>query len=441
MSGSRSRRRSRPGASGSRRATGSPAFGWLMIGTLAIEPYGPGVRDRERRALDLVGLQLMGSRPRREIGDRAREPDGVHPVGALDHRHDETGVVADRDAHVHVAMQHDRRRRGARAFTSGTPAARRRSPGCTNGRYVSLTPCLLLNASFARSRSRTRCSMLTSTIVHARAVVCSDASMCLRDRLADVRQGRDLVAARRPTGGRRCGGAGGRSGASADVSAAAGAGAGCRAAATAAIDVASFVMRPPVPIPAICARSRPCSSASLRTSGDRIRDRGPRSGIPRSGAGGSRLGGGALAVVASAPCGVAAHGGHSAAERSTVAAVGGGRRCGLRGGRSRRGCLRGARCPPLPGRRVLARAPASRRRRPSAVAPSATRSGAVLGDLGELGADRHGLALVDEDLRHRPGDRRGHLGVDLVGRDLEERLVALDRARPPSSATSGSFPR
>ena len=41
--------------------------------------------------------------------------------------------------------------------------------------------------------------------------------------------------------------------------------------------------------------------------------------------------------------------------------------------------------------------------------------------------DRHRLALVDLDLEKRPRDRGGDLGVDLVGRDLEDRLVALDR--------------
>src|SRR2546427_648654 len=41
--------------------------------------------------------------------------------------------------------------------------------------------------------------------------------------------------------------------------------------------------------------------------------------------------------------------------------------------------------------------------------------------------DRDGLALRDLDLEKRPGDGRGDLGVDFVGRDLEDRLVALDR--------------
>src|SRR6266550_4474195 len=40
----------------------------------------------------------------------------------------------------------------------------------------------------------------------------------------------------------------------------------------------AFVILPPLPVPAICARSRSCSFASRRTSGERICERGPRSG-------------------------------------------------------------------------------------------------------------------------------------------------------------------
>src|SRR5206468_2766877 len=47
-------------------------------------------------------------------------------------------------------------------------------------------------------------------------------------------------------------------------------------------------------------------------------------------------------------------------------------------------------------------------------------------DDGELGADVDGVALLDEDLGEVAGLRRRHLGVDLVGRDLEERLVLAD---------------
>jgi hypothetical protein len=46
---------------------------------------------------------------------------------------------------------------------------------------------------------------------------------------------------------------------------------------------------------------------------------------------------------------------------------------------------------------------------------------------GERSADVHGLAFGDEDLLDHSGCRRGHLGVDLVGRDLNEELVLCDR--------------
>ncbi len=50
------------------------------------------------------------------------------------------------------------------------------------------------------------------------------------------------------------------------------------------------------------------------------------------------------------------------------------------------------------------------------------RLGAVT-DHGEVGADSRGVVLLDQDLHQHAGDRRRDLGVDLVGRDLEQRLV------------------
>ncbi len=56
----------------------------------------------------------------------------------------------------------------------------------------------------------------------------------------------------------------------------------------------------------------------------------------------------------------------------------------------------------------------------------ATGRGRAVADDREVGADRNRVVLLDEDLLQRAGHRRGDLGVDLVGRDLEQRLVDLD---------------
>src|SRR5699024_3641028 len=44
----------------------------------------------------------------------------------------------------------------------------------------------------------------------------------------------------------------------------------------------------------------------------------------------------------------------------------------------------------------------------------------------QVGSDLDGLVLLDEDRGQGPGDGGGDLGVDLVGGDLEQRLVDLD---------------
>src|SRR5690606_3126656 len=51
---------------------------------------------------------------------------------------------------------------------------------------------------------------------------------------------------------------------------------------------------------------------------------------------------------------------------------------------------------------------------------------AAVADDGEVGADLVGLVLLDQDLLEHAGDRGGDLGVDLVGRDLQQRLVDRD---------------
>ena len=67
------------------------------------------------------------------------------------------------------------------------------------------------------------------------------------------------------------------------------------------------------------------------------------------------------------------------------------------------------------------------RRRGARPEPGAAPDGAVLADDGELGADVDRLAFRHEDLGEIAGRRRGDLGVDLVGRHLEQRLVVGDR--------------
>ena len=66
---------------------------------------------------------------------------------------------------------------------------------------------------------------------------------------------------------------------------------------------------------------------------------------------------------------------------------------------------------------------------PAAVARRGRRRGlgALRRDHGELRADLHRLALLDEDLLQHAAARRRHFGVDLVGRDLEQAFVGVDR--------------
>src|SRR5690606_27786594 len=65
----------------------------------------------------------------------------------------------------------------------------------------------------------------------------------------------------------------------------------------------------------------------------------------------------------------------------------------------------------------------------------------AVADHGEVGADLHGLVLLDEDLLEHARDGRRDLGVDLVGRDLEQRLVdgdgVADRLEPTGDGAFG----
>ena len=70
-----------------------------------------------------------------------------------------------------------------------------------------------------------------------------------------------------------------------------------------------------------------------------------------------------------------------------------------------------------------------------------TVGGGRVADHREVGADRHGVVLLDEDLLQRPCHRGRDLGVDLVGRDLEQRLVDLHAVahtlQPPRHGSLG----
>ena len=129
---------------------------------------------------------------------------------------------------------------------------------------------------------------------------------------------------------------------------------------------------------------------------------------------------------------------------------------GAGAGRLRRGCLRrragaarrrcrrrrrgrGLRAPALAGAgggRLLGGCRRRRRGRSRAAPEPITR---------EEGADLDGLVLLDEDLLERAGDRRRDLGVDLVGRDLEQRLVdgdvVADRLEPAGHGALGDATR
>jgi hypothetical protein len=54
------------------------------------------------------------------------------------------------------------------------------------------------------------------------------------------------------------------------------------------------------------------------------------------------------------------------------------------------------------------------------------RFGAGFPDHRDHAVDGDGLAFLDADLGHHAGGRRRDLRVDLVGGDLEQRLVAID---------------
>ena len=87
-----------------------------------------------------------------------------------------------------------------------------------------------------------------------------------------------------------------------------------------------------------------------------------------------------------------------------------------------------------PARRRLG--PRARARAPAAGSAAARAAPRLAADPREHRPDLDRLALLDEDLRDDARAGARHLGVDLVGRDLEQRLVGLRPRRRRSSATS-----
>ena len=157
-------------------------------------------------------------------------------------------------------------------------------------------------------------------------------------------------------------------------------------------------MRPPAPVPSIVAGSMPCSPISRRTTGD------SRRWSPDS--------------VVATPVGVADRC-HPSRRRCLLGGCGHARSIGDHGRRRRlarrlRRWGRLRRCRHL-GRRG--------RLQGSCRCRLGSRDGPGIADAGQHRSDVDGVTLLHQDLAQQPGRRRRHLGVDLVGRDLEEELV------------------
>ena len=193
--------------------------------------------------------------------------------------------------------------------------------------------------------------------------------------------------------------------------------------------MSSLVTRPAMPVPWICVMSTLCSLAIFRTSGD------DRSRIASSVEPATRVG------LQAGPCG-------RRRPRVGLKAARHSRLSGTTLGTTR---CRGRPAAVLrwPRRRLVAIVIVRRRRRRRFGAVGLRRrlrrfdrprgldrrfrrgrcgrGGAGGADDGHHAVDRHGLAFLDADLRDHAGGRRRNLGVDLVGRNLEQRLVAIDR--------------
>ena len=65
------------------------------------------VRDGERPAVHLLGLELLRARALGDVGDGAAQAEQVLLVGVLDHRDDQPALERHRDAEVHVLLVDD----------------------------------------------------------------------------------------------------------------------------------------------------------------------------------------------------------------------------------------------------------------------------------------------------------------------------------------------
>ena len=186
-----------------------------------------------------------------------------------------------------------------------------------------------------------------------------------------------------------------------------------------------LVTRPEMPVPGTSRMSTLCSAAILRTTGD---ERVCRSSSTRHLARAALVG----RAAAGAPGPQRAR-----ARRRCGAAVGAAAvRC-RRGRRRGCGCRRGGdgRARRRRGRRRRCGCGRRRSGGPAAAPPAAGAARrrrrrrrhrlALRRDHAHDGVDRHRRARLDADLLEHAGGRRRDLGVDLVGGDLEERLVAL----------------
>ena len=178
-----------------------------------------------------------------------------------------------------------------------------------------------------------------------------------------------------------------------------------------ALSTSFLVTRPPRPVPAICAMSSPCSATMRATTGDMNERRSRLSPFASASDPAAEAGAGAPTTGIAWKCGASAEAGGATSGDSGGAAAAG---CSAGAGASAAGARRG------------------RPRRALRELRSATAAAGV--DHGDPRAHVDRLALGHEDLFDRAGGRGGHLGVDLVGRDLDDGLVRLDRRHRPACA-------